>query len=349
MPEKTSASEQRAGAPALKPLKEQVIVITGASSGIGLATARAAARAGAKVVAAARSQEAIESLERELTRSGAEAMGVVCDVSKEEDVHRLARVAVDRFGGFDTWVNNAGVSIYGRIEEVALADMRQLFETNFWGVVYGSRVALEHLKERGGALINLGSALSERSIPLQGIYSASKFAVRGFTDALRMEVEKAGYPVSVTLIKPAAIDTPYVQHAKNYMDEAPKNPPPVYAPEVVVDTILRAATHPERDLYAGSASAGFALMEKIMPRATDRGMEATLFDVQKSGRPAGPIEDHSLYEPSEPELRERGGYPGKVFEHSPYTWMQTAPGALGLALIGASLVAATVAVTKRSA
>src|SRR3954466_1499031 len=149
--------------------------------------------------------------------------------------------AIQAFGRIDTWVNNAGVGIWGRIEELSEADMRQLFETNFWGQVYGSLVALSQLRQHGGALINIGSVTSDRSIPLQGIYSASKHAIKGFTDALRMELEEEGAPVSVTLIKPSAIDTPYFQHAKNYMSVQPKPPAPVYAPEVVANAILRAA------------------------------------------------------------------------------------------------------------
>jgi NADP-dependent 3-hydroxy acid dehydrogenase YdfG len=208
----------------LKSLKDQTIVITGASSGVGLTTARMAAKEGAKLVLAARSEEALRQLETEINSSGGQALAVVADVGNESDVRKIADAAISRFGGFDTWVNNAGVSIYGTIEQVSTEDNRRLFETNFWGVVYGSRIALETLRSRGGALINLGSTLSDRAIPLQGMYSASKFAVRAFTDALRMEIEEAGLPVSVTLIKPAGMNTPYIEHAKNYLDTEPTLP-----------------------------------------------------------------------------------------------------------------------------
>src|SRR5207237_3691332 len=139
---------------------------------------------------------------------------------------------------------NAGVSVYGKLMDVPLADLRQLFETNFWGVVYGSRVACEYLRMRGGALINIGSTLSDRAIALQGIYSASKHAVKGFTDALRMELEEQGAPVSVTLIQPTSINTPFPRHAKNYMEAEATLPPPVYAPDVVADAILHCAENP---------------------------------------------------------------------------------------------------------
>ena len=210
----------------LKKLKNQVIVITGASSGNGLATVHLAAKQGARLVLAARSEDTLRQITDEITRGGGEAVYVVADVGKQEDVREIARVAKEAFGGFDTWVNDAGVSIYGKLEDTPIEDMRHLFETNVWGMVYGSLEAARHLKQSGGAIINIGSTVSDRAIPLQGIYSASKHAVKGFTDALRMELEGEGAPVSVTLIKPGAIATPYNDHAKNYMPMEPTLPPP---------------------------------------------------------------------------------------------------------------------------
>jgi NAD(P)-dependent dehydrogenase (short-subunit alcohol dehydrogenase family) len=201
----------------LKKLNEQVMVITGATSGIGLVTARMAAGRGARLILAARNEEALRRLVNETAASGAQAVYVVANVGKQADVRRIAEKAIEHFGDFDTWVNNAGVSIYGRVLDVSMEDHRQLFETNYWGLVYGSQVAAEHLRQKGGALINIGSSLSDRAIPIQGTYCASKHAVKGYTDALRMELEEEGAPISVTLIKPSAIDTPYREHAKNYM------------------------------------------------------------------------------------------------------------------------------------
>src|SRR5690606_12059073 len=214
--------------PHLKPLDQQTVVITGASSGIGLATAEMAARLGARVVLAARSEHGLDEIVRKLQSVGCEAASVVCDVSDRSQVEKVAQTAIDRFGRIDTWVNNAGVSIYGRLDEVSEADARRVFETNFWGVFHGSLVALAHLKNAGGgALINIGSEVSEAYLPLQGVYTASKHAVKGFTDALRVEVEQVDQaPISITLIQPGATDTPFPQHARNYMDHDPKLPPP---------------------------------------------------------------------------------------------------------------------------
>jgi short-subunit dehydrogenase len=212
--------------PKLKKLRDQVIVITGASSGIGLVTARMAAEKGARLVLAARSEDALRELTQEIEQKGGRATYVVADVSRQEDVHNIARKALERFGGFDTWINDAGVSIYGKLTDVPIEDMRKLFETNFWGEIYGSLEAVKYLRKHGGAIINVGSILSESTAILQGIYSASKHAVKGFTDGLRMELSMDDLPISVTLIKPAAIDTPYTLHAKNYMEREAQHGPP---------------------------------------------------------------------------------------------------------------------------
>ncbi len=279
----------------LKPIEEQVIVITGASSGIGLVTARMAAGHGARVVLAARDRDALGHVAEEIRQNGGTAVHAVADVADEEAMHRVADLAVHSFGGIDTWVNNAGVSIYGRIEEVTMEDHRRLFETNYWGVVIGSRIAVRHLRRHGGALINVGSVVSERAIPLQGAYSASKHAVKAFTDALRMELEEGGAPISVTLIKPASIDTGFEEHARNYMEQEPTVPPPVYAPELVAEAILHAARHPVRDLFVGGGGKAFQWGERYAPRMTDYMMERMLFRGQQGGPRLR--ERDSLYEP----------------------------------------------------
>src|SRR4051794_26451357 len=265
--------------PKLKPLAEQVIVITGASSGIGLATAKLAAKRGAKVVLAARSEDATGAIVEELNRDGGAAVFVARDVSKREQVEELARAALEHFGRIDTWVNNAGVSIYGRLDEVSDGDSRRLFDVNFWGVVNGSLVALPYLKKDGGALINVGSEVSDAVVPLQGMYSASKHAVKGFTDALRVELEEVDKaPVSITLIQPTAVDTPYPQHAKNYTDKEPKLPSPQIDPEEVAEAICKAATRATRDVKVGmmakvntavSKAAG-AMGDKMAAKQVDR-------------------------------------------------------------------------------
>lgn len=348
----------------LKPLAEQVIVITGASSGIGLVTARMAAQRGARVVLAARSAEAIQELADELNsaadsqadlenqanaetngqgganqatpnRQTQRALAVTADVSRAEEVQRVAAQAQETFGRVDTWVNNAGVSIYGPITEVPTDEHRQIFETNYWGVVHGSLEAVKQMRANGGALINVGSVLSDRAIPLQGHYCASKHAVKGFTDALRMELEREGVPMSVTLIKPSAIDTPYKEHAKNYLDKEPNNPPPVYAPETVAEAILYAAQTPTRDLVIGGGGRMITTLAHFAPRLMDKIMEKVMFSAQHSTHPAR-VKGSGLYEGSG-TLNERGNYEGHVAESSLYTQAAVRPWVVGGALLGAGL------------
>lgn len=316
----------------LRKLGEQVVVITGATSGIGLCTAREAARRGARVVIAARNEEELTRLAAEIEGAGGFALAVPTDVTDPRAMIRLRDAAMDKFGRIDTWVNNAGLSIYGKLHEVDLVEARRLFDVNFWGVVHGCHAAVGALRERGGAIINIGSVLSDRVIPIQGMYSASKHAVKGYTDALRMEVEMENLGISVTLIKPSAIDTPYTDHARNHMETAPRNPPPVYAPQVVADAVLFCAEHPRRDVVVGGGGKMFSVLEKIAPRLTDRLMERTMDGMQRSGRPNDGRDN--LFMAPLIEGRERASNGGKAFERSAYTQLALHPAWSAAAALG---------------
>lgn len=268
-----------------KPLDQQVIVVTGASSGIGLCTALSAAEQGARVVLAARSLDVLEEAVGTITAAGGQALAAQCDVSRREDVDAVARLAHQRFGGIDTWVNNAGVSIYGRLEEVAEEDSRRLFDVNFWGVVNGSLAALPFLRASGGVLVNVGSEVSDAVVPLQGMYAASKHAVKGFTDALRVEEERVdGSPVSIVLVQPTATDTPFPQHARNYMSQEPKLPTPMIEPARVAAAILHAATEGGRATQVGAMSKFNSFASRLVPALAER-MAARQVDRQQYDMP----------------------------------------------------------------
>lgn len=322
----------------LKKVKDQTIVITGASSGIGLATARMAAERGARVVMTSRNEE---DLQRECDRiraRGGRATFVVADVADPQAMDRVGEVAIREFGGFDTWVNNAGVSIYGKLTEMPLEDKRRLFDVNFWGVVHGCRTAVRYLRGRGGAVINVGSIVSDRAIPLQGIYSASKHAVQGYTDALRMELEHDEIPISVSLVKPASIATPYVEHARNYMEEAPTLPPPVYAPEVVADAILKCAEKRVREITVGGGGRMLAVMGFVAPRTSDIYMERTMFAGQKTDA-RSPETDDTLYAPGR-DGRAHGPHDTYVMRSSAYTKAMLSDATRALPFVAAGLALA---------
>ncbi|HEX8659722.1 MAG TPA: SDR family oxidoreductase [Hymenobacter sp.] len=323
--------------PTLKKLQDQVMVITGASSGIGLVTARLAAKEGVRLVLAARSEDALRQLTAEITAAGGQAMYVVADVSNPADVQHLAQAAIQRFGGFDTWVNDAGVSMYGKVEDMPVDDMRKLFDTNVWGLVYGSLEAVRHLKTRGGSLINIGSVLSETTAILQTIYSASKHAVKGFTDGLRMELEMDGAPVAVSLVKPAAIDTPYPQHAKNFMDREPQHAPPAYAPDLVAQAILHCAETGQPEITVGGGGKMISAMNHYAPRLADKFMEKVFAKQEKSKRPPRrPRAENGLDQPMG-TLEERGNYPGHTRETSLYTAATMHPLVTAAVLAGAGV------------
>lgn len=318
-----------------RPIEDQVIVLTGATSGIGLVTARLAAARGARLVLAARSAAALEELVEELESDGHEAIAVPTDVGVRQQVIHLGERAVERFGRIDTWINDAAVTVYGRITEVDMGEQRRLFDTNYWGYVYGCLEAIRHMRERGGHIISVASVLSTRAIPLQGPYCASKHAVQGFHDALRMELQEEGVPIRISLIKPSATDTPYKDRARNYLPVAPKNPPPVYAPETVARAILSCLEHPRREIVVGFGGKSLTVLGKLFPTMTDWIMGHTMFGLQHSDRPAGPRDSHTLYEPRERGLRERGLHSQYVHETSAYTQMRLHP----LVTVGAAVAA----------
>ena len=332
----------------LKPLHEQVIVLTGASSGIGLATAHLAASRGARLVLASRNGEALEELASEIRRGGGEAVAVVADVARREDLERVAAKAREAFGGFDTWVNNAGVSVYGTVEEIPLSDHRRVFDVDYWGVVQGSLIAAGQLRERGGAIINIGSILSDRAVVLQGPYCAAKHAVKAFTDTLRMELEHDGAPVSVTLIKPSAIDTPFFEHAKSLLDSPGiRNPPPAYDPSLVAKAILYAAETPKRTIVVGFGGYAISLMGAHFPRLTDFMMEAVGYQGQTTQVPTPAKRRDNLYAPREDGM-EHSGLPGGRRETSVYLEAQLHPVVTAVAIAGVAAAIGGILVARRT-
>jgi short-subunit dehydrogenase len=330
---------------ALLPLAEQVIVITGASSGIGLVTAKQAAARGASLVVVARNEHDLQSACEQIRHRGGRAIHVVADVADFAQVEHVADVAIGEFGRIDTWVNNAAVSMYGRITQLSVDDMRRQMDVNYWGQVYGSLVAVRHLRERGGALINVGSALCDRAIPLQGNYCAAKHALKGFTDALRMELEEEGVPISVTLVKPASVDTPFFDKARSYLGVEPQPVPPVYAPEVVSEVILSAAERPLRELIAGGSGAKLSAA-RFAPRLADLYMERWTFDAQKTTIPLNGRADN-LYQPVPDDGGERGrNWTGRTRASSVYTESFVHPYA-ALAVFAGLTLCAGILTTRR--
>lgn len=333
----------------LKPLEEQTVVVIGASSGIGLTVATMAAERGANVVLVSRNGDALERICDGLRRQGHRADYVVADAGVREDVRRVVDTVVARHGGFDTWINNAGVGIYARLDETTDEDHEKIFQTNYWGVVYGCTEALKHLRKHGGALITTGSISSDIPAPILGVYTASKHAVKGFINSLRLELLHDKAPVSLTLIKPSGINTPFGKHARNYMDHASQVPPPVYAPQVVARAMLHAAEKPTRELVIGGSGRMLISMVQWLPRLADR-LLSFMFYKTAVDRDRPPREVEALHQPGDggEKIGDQGG---PMLKHSTYTAMKAHRGktiGIGLATVAAVVAARELAKNGRA-
>ncbi|MBW3580484.1 MAG: SDR family NAD(P)-dependent oxidoreductase [Actinobacteria bacterium] len=320
----------------MKPLAEQVVVVTGASSGIGRATALLLASRGSKVVCAARGVEALGSLVEEIGAAGGQALSVPTDVGDPAAVRRLAERAEERFSAIDTWVNGAAVSVYATVEDTTDEEFERLMRVNFLGHVYGVHAALPALRRAGGGVvIGISSVEGVRTVPLHGAYSASKRALRGMYDALRMELAAQGEPIAVTTILPASIDTPFFEHARSKLGAMPKPPPPVYAPELVARAIATAAEHPTREVPVGGAALAFIAGQRLSPALTDVVMSVPRlgFESQRSNRPDNGRDN--LFEPAGDGGSVHGSHPGRVLRNSVLTSLLAHRSRLGDVLLRA--------------
>jgi NAD(P)-dependent dehydrogenase (short-subunit alcohol dehydrogenase family) len=323
-----------------RPVGDQVVVITGASSGIGRATALEFGRRGASVVLAARNEQALHEVQREIERQGGQAHTVLTDVALWPQVQRLAQQAVDRFGRIDTWVNNAAVTTYGTLEELEIEEVEQVIRVNLLGAIYGVKAVLPHLRRQGqGTIINVGSAESWRAVPLQAPYVAAKQGLKGLTDTVRMELKHEGLPVSVVLVMPSSVNTPLFSNARSKLGVKPQGIPPFYEPSVVAEVIAFAAEEPRRQIAVGGPGKLLTLMERLKPELVDAYMTSRgrMFQKQRSGQPDNGVDN--LFAPLDGPGSTTGEFGQQSHSTSLYTrYLELHPGRQ-VALVG-SLIAA---------
>jgi short-subunit dehydrogenase len=303
-----------------RPLGEQVIVITGASQGIGRETALLFGRRGAAVVAAARNGAALRSLADAIDAVGGRAEPVVADIADYGAVEMVADRAIERFGRIDTWVNNAAVSVYARVSDLDSDEIERVVAVNLVGQIYGSKVAAARMGHAGsGTIINVGSALSERAVPLQSAYVATKHGVAGFTEALRLELMETAPDVSVVLILPSSIDTPLFNFARSKLGVMPMPVPPVYEPRTVAEAIAHAAEHGGREIVVGGWGKLLIIGQRLSPTLLDRYMvEGRRMEQQQRTDKPDDRRDN-LFEPSTGSGSTRGEFGDGAKSTSLYT------------------------------
>jgi NAD(P)-dependent dehydrogenase (short-subunit alcohol dehydrogenase family) len=320
----------------LKPVEEQVVALMGASSGIGRETALRFAQRDARVVIAARSKEALDSLAEEIR--GGEATVVVADASVFDQVKAVADAAVEEYGRLDTWVHLAAISLFARFDETTPEEFKRVVEIDLLGQAYGAMAALPHLKREGrGALVHVTSVVARRSVPLQSAYCAAKHGVDGFLESLRVELRREGWPIGVTNVMPAAINTPLFDNARTKLGVKPKGFPPMYAPGVVSDAIIYAAEKAPRDIAAGGAGKGLILGQRLSPRLMDAIMLPGGFESQQTDEPKPVEAPDGLFEPVEGQDRTDGDFGDQTLSRSLSTWLDSHPVAKRGLIAGAAL------------
>ncbi|MBW8742401.1 MAG: SDR family oxidoreductase [Acidobacteria bacterium] len=331
--------------PRKKPLSHQVVVIGGASYGLGRAMARAAADRGARVVVGARTEEALGGAVREIEAAGGEGVAVQTDVTKRDDVQNLVDRAIDRFGRIDTYIANAMVTVYAEAHRLADDELRRAFDVNFFGGVYGYWASLPHLRTTEGTFIQIASALSYRGIPLQAAYCSSKAALRTFFESARVEQEKERSGVDICVVLPGAINTPQFDRARQKMGLQPQPVPPIYQPEPFAEAAIRCCERPVRELPLGWGAQKLLWGQKVSPRAGDLVLLRNGWKGQHTQELKPQDSPDNLFEPLPGDPGAHGRFDDQSRESTIWTWLRIhggKPALLGLTAAGAALVLGTI-------
>ena len=323
-----------------KPLREQVLVVLGGSSGIGRATAREAGRRGALVVVAGRNEEALANAAAEVEGLGSEALAAPVETTEFHALARLCAQAVERFGRIDTFVATAMVTVYAEVERLEEDELARVLDVNFLGRVRAYRAALPHLRASRGTFVDVNSALAYRGIPLQSAYCASKAAARAFFESARVELEKADAGVAISLVLPGAVNTPQFDRARQKLGLQPQPVPPVYQPETTAAAILHCAERPVRELPVSWGAQKLLWGQKLSPRAGDRVLVRNGWDAQTTGEPK-PVEvPDNLWQTVPGDPGAHGRFDTQARRSTAWTELRLRRGKLGLAAalgIGAAL------------
>lgn len=329
-----------------EPDKRDIVVITGASAGVGRATVRAFAQRGAHIGLIARGQDGLEGARREVEAAGGKALVLPTDVANPEQVEAAADAVEAELGPIDIWVNNAMASVFSPFKEMTAEEFKRVTEVTYLGTVYGTMAALRHMAPRNrGTIVQVGSALAYRGIPLQSAYSGAKHAIQGFNDALRAELLYDNSAVRLTMVQLPALNTPQFRWVKSRLPNKAQPVPPIYQPEVAADAIVWAAYHRRRELLVGFPSVLTVVGNKLFPGLGDRYLAQTGYESQQTDEPHDPDRPHNLWQPLPGDHGAHGVFNDRARERSRQLWVNTH--LRELAAAGLSLAGVTYLLSRR--
>jgi short-subunit dehydrogenase len=323
--------------------KHEIVVITGASAGVGRATVTEFARRGAHIGLIGRGEAGLEAARREVERFGGRALVLPMDIADHEKVHLAAAAVENSLGPVDIWINNAMLSVFSPVQETDAEEFRRVTEVTYLGVVYGTMAALRHMAPRNrGTIVQVGSALAYRSIPLQSAYCGAKHAVRGFTDSLRSELIHDGIKVHLTMVHLPALNTPQFEWIKSRLPRKAQPVPPIFQPEVAARGIYWAAHHRRRELNIGFPTTAAIIANKIIPGYLDRYLARNGYDAQQTREPEQPNRPNNLWGPLPGDFGAHGRFDHRAHPRSAQLWATTHRAWTGVAVAGVAGLAYTI-------
>jgi NAD(P)-dependent dehydrogenase (short-subunit alcohol dehydrogenase family) len=322
----------------------EVVVITGASAGVGRATARAFARRGAHIGLLARGRDGLEGARQDVEALGGKAMAIPTDVADANQVERAAELIEGEFGPIDVWVNNAMTSVFSPIAELTTDEIKRVTEVTYLGTAYGTMAALKRMRARDrGVIVQVGSALAYRAIPLQAAYCAAKHAVQGFTESLRCELLHENSHIRVSMVHLPALNTPHFSWVKSRLPRRPKPVPPIYQPEIAAEAILWAADHDRREMEVGLPTVVAVEGNKLFAGFMDHYLARNGYDSQQTDEPVEPGRHDNLWEPLPGDRGVHGDFGNRASSFSPQFWLNTHRGwvALGVGVAAVAYIASS--------